>query len=75
MSRVGDELRQLASIIDSGVIRPVVDQVFPSNRPKQQSITSSRDVQRARSSSRSDDDVRKVSERPACGAHRFDLRR
>ena len=29
MKASGDQLRELASLIDSGVIRPVVDRVFP----------------------------------------------
>ncbi|RYF57806.1 MAG: alcohol dehydrogenase [Comamonadaceae bacterium] len=34
MKSSGDQLRQLASIIDAGTIRPVVDQVFPVESTK-----------------------------------------
>ena len=29
MRQSGDQLREIASLIDSGVIRPVVDRIFP----------------------------------------------
>ncbi|TQC44354.1 hypothetical protein EEB14_37985 [Rhodococcus sp. WS4] len=35
MKSSGDQLRQLASIIDAGTIRPVVDQVFPLESTKE----------------------------------------
>jgi NADPH:quinone reductase-like Zn-dependent oxidoreductase len=31
----GDQLREIASLIDSGVIRPVVDRVFPFESTKE----------------------------------------
>ena len=31
----GDQLREIASLIDSGIIRPVVDRVFPFESTKE----------------------------------------
>jgi alcohol dehydrogenase len=35
MKANGDQLRELGSLIDSGVIRPVVDRVFPFQSTKE----------------------------------------
>lgn len=35
MKSSGDQLHQLASIIDSGAIRPVVDRIFPFEQTKE----------------------------------------
>jgi NADPH:quinone reductase-like Zn-dependent oxidoreductase len=54
MRASGDQLREIASLIDSGIIRPVVDRVFPfastKDRPKRLWFTSRQDEQKARSS-------------------------
>ena len=34
MKSSGDQLRQLASLIDAGTIRPVIDQIFPLESTK-----------------------------------------
>ncbi|RYE37870.1 MAG: NADP-dependent oxidoreductase, partial [Hyphomicrobiales bacterium] len=35
MKSSGEQLRQLASIIDAGTIRPVIDQIFPLESTKE----------------------------------------
>jgi alcohol dehydrogenase len=35
MRASGDQLREIASLIDSGIIRPVVDRVFPFELTKE----------------------------------------
>src|SRR5438552_1296425 len=47
----GDQLTGITALIDDGIIRPVVDRVFPSHRPRRPWPTSKQDAQRARSSS------------------------
>ena len=47
----GNQLTEITSLIDAGVIRPVVDRVFPFDRPRRPWPTSKQDAQKARSSS------------------------
>jgi alcohol dehydrogenase len=52
----GDQLGQIATLIDSGAIRPVIDRIFPFTVSQHERLwlMSKRDVQRVKSSSRSD---------------------
>jgi NADPH:quinone reductase-like Zn-dependent oxidoreductase len=51
----GGQLREISALIDSGAIRPVVDQVFPFESTRRRWITSKPDAPKARSSSRCDE--------------------
>jgi len=46
----GSQLTEITSLIDDGIIRPVVDRVFPSHRPRKPWPMSKQDAQKARSS-------------------------
>ena len=48
----GDQLREITALIDSQVVHPVMDRVFRSNQPERPWLTSKKDAQKARSSSR-----------------------
>ena len=54
MRASGDQLRQIGALIETGAHTPVLDRVFHLNRPKRRWLTSKRDVQKGRSSSRFD---------------------
>jgi hypothetical protein len=57
MKANGDQLRNIASLVDSKIMRPVVDRVFPFAETKRRWPTSKLDGQKARSSSRSKGNV------------------
>ena len=53
----GEQLSKITSLIESGIIRPVVDRVFPFVATQRLWLTSRGDAQKARSSSGSDRNV------------------
>ena len=67
----GDQLREITSLIEAGIIRPVIDRVFPFERPEE--ALAYVETGRAKRQGRRHDDLRRVFRRissPPGGGHR-----
>lgn len=60
----GEQLSKITSLIESGLIRPVMDRIFRSKPPKWLWLTSKRGMQKGRSSSKSDKTPSRLEDLP-----------